>query len=139
MNRPNQSLLKLVERYAALVLVSVSLGTLAAASLPPGVSGYDTNKDGVLDLSESKAAASALFDKLDTNKTGMLDMKQLKGRMTEKEFNMADQNGDKLLTKQEYLSAVERAYKAADVDNDAVLDAGDLKSKPGQAFLRLLQ
>jgi len=107
--------------------------------LPPGLAGYDANKDGVLDLNESKAAASALFDKLDTKKTGMLDMAQLKGRMTEKEFAAADHDGDKTLTKSEYLDFVTKAYKAADVDNDDVLDAGDLKSKPGQAFLRLVE
>jgi hypothetical protein len=138
MNRPNQSLSKLIRRYALLVLC-VGLGTLAAANLPPGLVAYDANKDGVLDLNESKVAASALFDKLDTKKTGMLEMKQLQGRLSEKEFALADHDNDKTLTKSEYLDAVTRAYKAADVDNDDVLDAGDLKSKPGQAFLRLVQ
>jgi hypothetical protein len=135
---PNQSPCKLIRRYALLVLC-VGLGTLAAANLPPGLAPYDANKDGVLDLHESKVAASALFDKLDTKKTGMLDMKQLQGRLSEKEFALADHDNDKTLTKSEYLDAVTRAYKAADVDNDDVLDAGDLKSKPGQAFLRLVQ
>jgi hypothetical protein len=130
---------KLIGRYAPLVFVVAALGALAAASLPPGLVGYDANKDGVLDLNESKTAASALFDKLDTKKTGMLDMAQLKGRMTEKEFAAADHDGDKTLTKSEYLDFVTKAYKAADVDNDDVLDAGDLKSKPGQAFLRLVE
>lgn len=130
---------KLIGRCASVVFVCLGLGTLAAASLPPGLAGYDANKDGVLDLNESKAAASALFDKLDTKKTGMLDMAQLKGRMTEKEFAAADHDGDKTLTKSEYLDFVTKAYKAADVDNDDVLDAGDLKSKPGQAFLRLVE
>ena len=139
MNSRNQSLSKLICRYTALVVVSLGLGTLSAATLPPGVTAYDTNKDGVLDLKESKAAASALFDKLDTNKTGMLDMKQLQGRLSAKEFALADADKDGTLTKSEYLDAVARAYKAADVDNDDVLDAGDLKSKPGQAFLRLVQ
>ena len=90
-------------------------------------------------MNESKAAASALFDKLDTKKTGLLDMKQLQGRLSAKEFAAADRDGDKTLTKDEYLDAVSKAYKAADVDNDDVLDAGDLKSKPGQAFLRLVE
>jgi len=135
---PNQSLRKFILRNAGIFL-GVALGTIAAASLPPGVAGYDANKDGVLDLNESKAAASALFDKLDTKKTGLLDMKQLQGRLSAKEFAAADRDGDKTLTKDEYLDAVAKAYKAADVDNDDVLDAGDLKSKPGQAFLRLVE
>jgi EF hand len=139
MNSRNQSFSKLICRYSALVVVSLGLGMLSAASLPPGVAPYDANKDGVLDLKEAKAAASALFDKLDTNKTGMLDMKQLQGRLSAKEFALADVDKDGTLTKSEYLDAVAKAYKAADVDNDDVLDAGDLKSKPGQAFLRLVQ
>lgn len=139
MNSRNQSLCKLISRYGALVVVCMGLGTLAAANLPPGLSAYDTNKDGVLDLNESKTAASALFDKLDTKKTGVLDMKQLHGRLSEKEFVLADADKDGTLTKSEYLDAVAKAYTAADVDNDGVLDAVDLKSKPGQAFLRLVQ
>lgn len=130
---------KLIWCYCALAVMTLGVATLVAANLPAGLAGYDTNKDGVLDLKESKAAAGLLFDKLDTHKTGKLDMKALQGRLSEKDFKLADKDADGTLTKDEFIAAVERAYKAADVDNDDVLDAGDLKSKPGQAFLKLVQ
>jgi len=136
MKNPNHSR-KSFWRYA-LLIVSLGLGMLAAASLPPGLSPYDSNKDGVLNLDESKAAASAMFDKLDADHDGTLTLMELKGRVSEKEFSAADHKGDKKLTKEEYLDLVTKAFKAGDVDNDDVLDAGDLKSKPGQAFLKLV-
>jgi Ca2+-binding EF-hand superfamily protein len=122
----------------ALLIMPLGLGMLAAASLPPGLSSYDSNKDGVLNLDEAKAAASAMFDKLDTDHDGTLTLMELKGRVSETEFSAADRKGDKKLTKEEYLDLVAKAFKAGDVDNDDVLDAGDLKSKPGQAFLKLV-
>ena len=136
MNTPNP-FRKSFWRYA-LLIVSLGLGMLAAASLPPGLSPYDANKDGVLSLDEAKAAASAIFDKLDTDHDGTLTLKELKGRVSESKFSEADHKGDKKLTKEEYLDLVAKAFKAGDVDNDDVLDAGDLKSKPGQAFLKLV-
>jgi hypothetical protein len=139
MNSPKLLHLKWVWKHASLVVISAGLGALAAATLPPALAGYDTNKDGVLDLNESKVAASVLFDKLDIDKHGKLDMKELHGRLSEKEFNLADKDSDKTLTKDEYLSAVERAFYAADPDGDKVLDAKELKTPAGHAFLRLLQ
>jgi hypothetical protein len=136
MNTPNHSR-KSFWRYA-LLIVPLGLAMLASASLPPGLSVYDSDKDGALNLTEAKAAASAMFDKLDTDHDGTLTLKELKGRVSEQEFNEADRKGDKKLSKEEYLDLVAKAFKAGDVDNDDVLDAGDLKSKPGQAFLKLV-
>jgi hypothetical protein len=41
--------------------------------------------------------------------------------------------------KDEYLKVVESRFEAADPDNDGTLDEKELRSRAGQALLRLLQ
>jgi Ca2+-binding EF-hand superfamily protein len=99
----------------------------------------DMDNDGTVDLEEAKKAASTLFDKLDRDHDGTLDRRELAGRLSAAEFNAADPDKDGTLSKNEYLEVVEKRFKAADPDNDSTLDEKELRSRAGQALLRLLQ
>ena len=68
----------------------------------------DTDNDGTVDLAEAKKAASALFDRLERDKDGTLDKHELSGRLSAKEFAVADPDHDSTLTKDEYLAVVEQ-------------------------------
>jgi hypothetical protein len=43
------------------------------------------------------------------------------------------------LTKNEYLAVVEKRFNAANPDRDGTLDSRELRTKAGQALLRLLK
>ena len=92
-----------------------------------------------MDLAEAKKAASALFDKLERDHDGTLDKRELASRLSAKELAAADPDHDGTLTKDEYLAVVEQRFAAADPDHDGTLDAKELKTKAGQALLRLLK
>ena len=95
--------------------------------------------DGTVDLAEAKTAAGALFDKLEKDHDGTLDDKELHGRISAKEWAVADPDNDKTISKDEYLAYVEVLFKKADPDNDGTIDAKELKSPAGHALLRLLK
>ncbi len=99
----------------------------------------DSDHDGTVDLSETKAAASALFDRLDRDHDGTLDGRELKGRLSAKELSAEDGDHDGTLTKDEYLATVEKRFKAANRDSDDTLDANELSSRSGQALQRLVR
>jgi Ca2+-binding EF-hand superfamily protein len=80
-----------------------------------------------------------VFDKLDRDHDGTLDRRELGGRLSTTEFASADPDRDGTLSKDEYLKVVESRFKAADPDNDGTLDEKELRSRAGQALLRLLQ
>jgi Ca2+-binding EF-hand superfamily protein len=79
-----------------------------------------------------------LFDKLDTDKDGTLDSMELKGRLTQDDFTAANPDNDGTLSKDEYLSFVEKRFKAADPDNDGTVSADELKTAAGQSLSQLL-
>jgi hypothetical protein len=72
------------------------------------------------------------------DKDGTLDRKELHGRISEKEWTVADPDNDKTISKDEYLAYVEVLFKRADSDNDGTIDAKELKTPAGHALLRLL-
>jgi EF hand len=80
-----------------------------------------------------------LFDKLDRDRDGTLEPSELRGRLSAAEFGASDPDKDKTLAKNEYLTLVEKRFKAADSDNDGTLDDKELHSRAGEALLRLLQ
>ena len=45
---------------------------------------------------------------------------------------------DKTLTKDEYLTVVEKRFKAADTDNDGTVSAEEFRTAAGRALARLL-
>src|ERR1700729_2894088 len=87
----------------------------------------------------AKTAASGLFDKLDKDGDSTLDHKEVLGRISEKEWAVADPDNDKTISKDEYLAYVEVLFKKADPDNDGTIDAKELSSPAGHALLRLLK
>jgi hypothetical protein len=112
---------------------------LAAPKRSRVMQALDPDNDGTVSLDEAKQAASALFDRIDRNRNGVLNKRELGGRVTPQEFAVVDRNKDGMLNKNEYLSVVEKRFKAADPDNDGTLDEKELTSRAGRALLRLLQ
>lgn len=128
-------------------VVSLATGMLLATGLPVLAKSHrmsligmlDTDHDGTVDLTEAKAAGSAMFDKLERDKDGTLDKRELARRLSAKELAAADPDHDGTLTKEEYLAVVEQRFHAADPDHDGTLDAKELHSAAGRALLRLLK
>jgi Ca2+-binding EF-hand superfamily protein len=101
--------------------------------------GIDTDNDGTIDLNEAKAAAGAVFDRLDVNHTGALDRAELRGRISEKDWAIADPDHDKTVSRDEYLNFVEFAFKRADKDGEGTVDAKEARAPAGRALMRLLR
>jgi Ca2+-binding EF-hand superfamily protein len=76
------------------------------------------------------AAPSRAMRLLDTDNDGTVDLEEAK-KAASTLFGT--------LSKDEYLKVVESRFKAADPDNDGTLDEKELRSRAGQALLRLLQ
>jgi hypothetical protein len=129
-----------VVRSISVVLALFASGEFAfARSRRDPLYGLDTDNDRSVDLEEAKRAASALFDRLDRDHDGTLDRRELRGRLSARELDDADPDHDGTLTKSEYLAVVEKRFNTADPDRDGTLDSKELKTKPGQALLRLLR
>ena len=120
------------------ILAALLGGAAPAFAATTNGSGFDTDSDGTVDLNEAKKAAGALFDKLDTDKDGTLDSEELKGRLTHNDFTAANPDNDGTLSKDEYLSFVEKRFKAADPDNDGTVSAAEFNTAAGQSLSQLL-
>jgi hypothetical protein len=120
-------------------LPAFSATALAAPKRGRLMQALDPDNDGTVSLDEAKKAASTLFDHLDRNKNGVLNKRELGGRVTAQEFAAADPDKDGTLTKDEFLTVVEKRFKAADPDNDGTIDEKEFHSRSGRALLRLLQ
>jgi Ca2+-binding EF-hand superfamily protein len=130
--------LKFISRRA--VLLGSALAFAASPSLAASVfRGIDTDNDGTIDLNEAKAAASLTFDKLDVHHSGTLSRAELRGRVPPQDWAIADPDGDKTLTKEEYLNYVEFAFKRADTDGDGTVDPKEARTHAGRLLLRLLR
>jgi Ca2+-binding EF-hand superfamily protein len=114
--------------------LAVSGHAFAAKALP-----FDTDNDGTIDLNEAKAAASAAFDKLDVDHDGTLDKKELRGRISKKEWSVADPDNDGNVSKDEYLALTETLFKAADKDGEGTIDRKELHSAAGRKLEKLLK
>ncbi len=99
----------------------------------------DPDKDGALDSTEAREAASRLFDKLETDKDGTVTPKELQGRLSRKDLSAGDPDKDATLTKDEYLAIVGSRFTAADHDADGTVDCKEAKSDAGRALLRVLK
>jgi hypothetical protein len=134
-----KELVKMLSFAAILGIVFAIPQTFATSRSAGSLQVLDSDHDGTADLSETKAAASALFDILDRDHDGTLDGRELKGRLSAKELAAEDGDHDGTLTKDEYLATVEKRFKAANRDSDDTLDAKELGSRSGQALQRLVR
>lgn len=123
--------------FATLAGLCAAAPVIAEAKTSP-VAQFDTDHDGTVDLAEAKKAAGAAFDRLDADKDGTLTLKELHGRLSRKDFAAGDPDHDKTLSKDEYLTIVERRFKAADPDNDGTISEAEFDTHAGQALRRLL-
>jgi Ca2+-binding EF-hand superfamily protein len=133
---------KPVKMLGFLVLFGVLISAIAESFAASKAGGFlqllDTDHDGTVDLGETKAAASMLFDQLDRDHDGTLSGRELKGRLSAKELAADDPDHDGTLTKDEYLAAVDKRFKAANRDSDDTLDGKELRSRSAQALRRLV-
>jgi Ca2+-binding EF-hand superfamily protein len=90
-------------------------------------------------MSASPSFAASVLASLDPDHDGTVDHKELHGRISCKDWAIADPDNDKTVSKDEYLAYVEVLFKRADPDNDGTIDAKELKSPAGHALLRLLK
>ena len=98
--------MKLISRRT-LLLASVLTPAFTPAFAASIFNGIDTDNDGTISLDEAKAAASKVFDQLDHDHDGTLDRPELRGRISARDWKIADPDNDKTLTKDEYLNYVE--------------------------------
>ena len=130
--------MKLISRRTLLLASALTL-PLSPAIAASAFSGIDTNNDGTISLNEAKAAASKVFDRLDVDHDGTLTRAELRGRVLEKDWKIANPDGDKTLSKDEYLNYVEYAFKRADTNGDGTVDAAEARTHAGRVLLRLLR
>ena len=136
----------MTSRLSTSFLFLAMLGLAPAATIlatpvlaASGVSAFDADNDGTIDLKEAQTAAGTLFDKLERDKDSTVDTKELQGRVSKKDLKAADPDSDGTLDKTEFLALVEARFKAADPNNDGTVDAKELKTPAGKALLRLLK
>jgi Ca2+-binding EF-hand superfamily protein len=136
----------MLNKVLAISVISLC-GLSAGAMLPQSASAatgkgivakYDKDGDQTLDLAEVKAAASARFDQLDKDGDGTLDSAEVQGVVGQKAFKAADPDNDGKLSKDEYLALVEKSFNKVDVDHDGTLSAQELNSKSAHALKRLI-
>ena len=88
-------------------------------------------------LEEVRKAATARFEALDRRHKGILTRTQLAGVLTFQQFREANADKQGALDLNEFLSVVEKLFRAADKDNDGTLDKKELESSAGKALLKL--
>lgn len=92
-----------------------------------------------LSLDEVKAAAAAKFDKLNTKGAATLDPDAVKGLLGDKAFKAADTDDDGSLDKKEFLALAEKLFRRADVDRDGSVDTRELNGPNGKMLKRLIR
>jgi len=104
------------------------------------VRAFDLDRDGTLDLAETKSAAAKRYDDLNPDLDDALDRQEARSRsLAAATFRAADADRNGNVSKAEWLALVERRFKAADPDNDGTLDRAELRSDRGKAQARLMR
>ena len=102
----------------------------ASNSVPSGLMRYDTNKDGVVDRAEWKAAQEARFKRLDTNGDGKLTEDEL--------FARTPAIGNSVLPPDRQAQRQSSYFQLLDADKDGVVTLGRVHG-PGRPQLRALR
>jgi hypothetical protein len=82
----------------------------------------DANDDGAIDAAEFDAFMTKLFTGLDANGDGYVTAAEGAEWITPEQFAAANANGDDGLSQQEFLTAVQADFAAADQDGDGRLN-----------------
>jgi hypothetical protein len=110
---------------------------------PSGLMRYDTNKDGVVDRAEWKAAQEARFKRLDTNGDGKLTEDELFARTpaignsvlpTDRQvqrqstyFQLLDADKDGVVTLAEFMAQADRNFARCDINKDGRIDTAECR------------
>jgi Ca2+-binding EF-hand superfamily protein len=132
-----------VQGALALLSACGAASTTRSASTPatdPSPSAWDTDGDGTVDWTETKAAALRKFATIDTDHDATVDSKEIAAaNVGASAFEKADTDHDGTLTTDEYLELVHGAFTAADRDRDGTVSAGELRTSEGQLLEALAQ
>src|SRR5580704_10732639 len=115
----------------------------ASNAVPRGLMRYDTNKDGVVDRAEWKAAQEARFKQLDANGDGKLTQDELFARTpasgnsvlpTDRQaqrqsayFQLLDADKDGVVTLAEFMAQADRNFERCDLNKDARTDPAECR------------
>ncbi len=115
----------------------------ASNSVPRGLMRYDTNKDGVVDRAEWKAAQEARFKRLDTNGDGKLTEDELfartpaignsvlpPDRQVQRQssyFQLLDADKDGVVTLAEFMAQADRNFARCDLNKDGRIDTAECR------------
>ena len=106
---------------------------------PGSFSAIGGDADGAIDIEQAKRAAEIRFQHLDRHHAGKLSRTQLgRRRVTLQEFSWADRDHEGTLDKDEYLTLVERQFRAADLDRDGKVSRAEFYATTGLPLRRLL-
>jgi Ca2+-binding EF-hand superfamily protein len=115
----------------------------ASTAVPRGLMRYDTNKDGVVDRTEWKAAQEARFKQLDANGDGKLTQDELFARTpasgnsvlpTDRQaqrqstyFQLLDADKDGVVTLAEFMAQADRNFARCDINKDGRIDTAECR------------
>jgi len=115
----------------------------ASSAVPRGLMRYDTNKDGVVDRAEWKAAQEARFKQLDANGDGKLTQDELFARTpaignsvlpTDRQaqrqstyFQLLDADKDGVVTLAEFMAQADRNFARCDINKDGRIDTAECR------------
>ena len=115
----------------------------ASNSVPRGLMRYDTNKDGVVDRAEWKAAQEARFKRLDTNGDGKLTEDELfartpaignsvlpPDRQVQRQssyFQLLDADKNGVVTLAEFMAQADRNFARCDLNKDGRIDTAECR------------
>ena len=101
---------------------------------------FDLDRDGVLNLAETKSAAAKRYDDLNPDLDDALDRQEARRHpLAAAVFREADTDRNGTVNKAEWLALVERRFQAADADRGGGLSRAELRSEQGKAVARFLR
>ncbi len=118
-----------MKTFLSLALVMMLAGPVAAVAQEASSAGLtrehfdqmDTNRDGKLSEAEYRRFMDDAFDKLDTNRDGQLSRDEAANVLGDEQFAAVDANGNKTLSRQEFIDQVTRDFHRQDRDKDGHL------------------
>ncbi|MEO1028966.1 MAG: EF-hand domain-containing protein [Pseudomonadota bacterium] len=130
---------------AALLLPVTAITAALAQEAPPpkperpGLERLDTDKDGRISREEATAENQSRFAEADTNGDGGLSLDEMitlqeqrraerQAKMQERRFSRMDQDGDGLVSIEEFSRPANRMFERADLDENGVVTETELRT-----------